>query len=67
MKISIDETTKCQVMPINNYYFFIFTYNRDNVVEVLFFFGEMSKIIHTQEASFDFYQFLGKSNDNDIL
>ena len=54
-------------MPINNYYFFIFTYNRDNVVEVLFFFGEMSKIIHTQEASFDFYQFLGKSNDNDIL
>jgi len=34
-------------------------YVEDNLVEVIFFFGEMSKTIHTQEASFDFYQFLG--------
>jgi len=29
-------------------------------VEVLFFYGEMNKIVHTQEATFDFYQFLGE-------
>ena len=43
-------------------YSFIYLSHRDNVVEILFFFGEMNKVIHTQEASFDFYQFLGKDD-----
>jgi len=33
---------------------------RDNLIQMIFFYGEISKNLHEQEATFDFYQFLGK-------
>ena len=38
---------------------FLFEF-RENIVVVLFCFRDMIKVINEQEASFDFYQFLGK-------
>ena len=34
--------------------------SRENVIVVLFFFGDMTVIKNEQEVSFDFYQFLGE-------
>ena len=38
---------------------FLFEF-RENIVVVLFCFRDMIRVINEQEASFDFYQFLGK-------
>ncbi|XP_047145155.1 acid-sensing ion channel 1B isoform X2 [Hydra vulgaris] len=37
----------------------IINYIRENIIFVIFFFGDMKKEVHEQEATFDFYQFLG--------
>lgn len=36
---------------------------RTNIINVFFYYGEMTEEMHEQEGSLDFYQFLGKVTD----